>query len=162
MNRKQKRVADLLKEAPHMTADDVAKTLRLSCDFVYRTTRQFGIKYRRLWMPLTAREEKRIVHLARAGLNDTEIKDRLDISKASIQRVRLAHGLEQRGRRMGPKVDRATHVQIARMHIIEGHSYGDIAHALGVTKGVVAGAIYRAKRQKWKLRACVEKEVERA
>ncbi len=144
-----------------MTAEDVAETLGVSADQVYRTARRFGLTYRRRWVPLTAREEKRIVELTRAGLNVAAIKDRLDVSRGAIRRIRKAAGLTRKGGARGAdRVDHATHVKIARMHLVEGRSYGDICLALGVTRGVVAGAIYRARRQKWKLSARVEKEVE--
>lgn len=145
-----------------MTAEDAAETLGLSTDMVYRTAREFGLTYRRRWVPLTAREEKRIVELTRASLNVTEIRERLGVSRDAIHRVRKNAGLARKsGARDGKRSDPATRAKIARMHIVEGYSYGDIAHAMGVTKGVVAGAIYRARRQKWDLRVRAETEVEK-
>lgn len=161
MTKKQKRIAELIKAAPHMTAEDVAKTLRVKRRFVYKVAKDFGLKYRSMMLqPPTPRERRRIVQLAEAGMSDAEIADRLELRRHTVERIRIESGLRQRGAPVSARVGRDVHIKIARMHLVNGLQYGTICAALGVTRGCVAGAVYRARKQNWDLSEGVEKEVE--
>lgn len=159
MNRKQKRVCDLIRAAPHMTADDVAKTLRLQRRYVSWVARRFGLKLRHARKRLDSRDYKRIESMARAKVPDEDIARRIGFAADTVQRARLSLGIRMLPPRAGP-LPRARQIEIVRMHLHGGYSYGQIAKIAGVSRGSVAGMVFRARRQGWDLSESVETEVE--
>lgn len=159
MNKKQKRIAELIKAAPHMTAEDVAKTLRLQRRYVAWVARRFGLALRHARKRLDGRDYKRIESMARAKVSDEDIARRIGFSVDTVQSARLRLGIRMRPP-LAPRIPRARQIEIVRMHLHGGYSYGQIARTVGVSRGSIAGMVYRARHQNWDLSESVEKEVE--
>lgn len=160
MSKMQRRIARLIKSAPHMTAQDVAETLRVSRKLVYRAAKEYGVTFRPARLKTTERVRKRILSLARMGASDEDIARRIGFSASTVERIRQRAKVRHNGGVIGPRASKQMHLEIARRHLIHGHSYREIGKHLHVTKGVIAGAVYRARHNNWDLSASVEKEVE--
>ena len=160
MTRQQRRIVELTREAPHMTADDVAKTLRVRRTQVYWAARRYGLKCKPMQKRFTDKIRARALRLAKDGLSDAAIAARLGFAVSTVREARWKAGVRMKAGPKGPPTTAAIRLEIARRHLIHGESYREIGRRLRVTKGVIAGAVYRARHNNWDLSASVEKEVE--
>lgn len=160
MTKKQKRIAELIKAAPHMTADDVAKTLRVKRAAVYWVGRSFGIRCKPARRFVSDRDRRRITAMSEAKMPSAEIADRLGFSACTIRRVRRKLGIQYR-EVPSNSLSRSQRIALIRRHLYDGQSLREIAKSAGVSRSTIAGMVYRARKQNWDLSEGVEKEAER-
>lgn len=160
MTRKQKRIAELINAAPHMTADDVAKTLRVKTSCVYWLGRRYGIRCKSARKVVGERDRRRIVALAKSRISDEEIGGRVGWSAETVGKVRRRAGIKTRAPAFSSNISRGHQVDLVRQHLCKGKSYSEIAKEAGTTRSTIAGMVYRARKQNWDLSEGVEKEVE--
>lgn len=160
MTRNEKAIAALLKEAPFMTALEAADTIGVSVSHVYGTAQKFGLPYKRRYPVPTNDQRARAIRLARDGLPDEAIARRLGLMLHTIERIRLAEGVAHRGAAINPQASKEQLRRMARMFLIEGYTVREICKKLGVTRGSVTGAVYRARRQKTAPSARVKEKAE--
>lgn len=147
MNSRQKKIVALISEAPYMTADDVAKTLRVKRAAVYWTARKCNLKLHHERPKICEKVRLRIQRLATMGMSDEMIARRVGVGEKSVVKFRRLAGIEPRGRPPRKATTPEDRLRIAHMHLVEGHTYREISIRMGVTRGCVAGTIFRARRQ---------------
>lgn len=161
MTSKQRLIVELIRDAPHMTADDVAETLEVSRSTVYWVAKRYGLRCKSAVNRVTDRDRARALSMARHGIADGDIAARLGFAKSTIEEIRRRGRVRHRGGPIGPPTTRQMRLEIARRYLIHGHSYREIRMDMKVTTGVIAGVVYRAKHENWDLSEGVEMEVER-
>ena len=156
MTEVQQSIVDLITEAPHMTAQDIAETLGVKMTSVYWTARRYGLTIKSARHCVTDQECRRIASLAKARIPDHEIAARLHFSVITIRRHRHRLGLCSRSGTKPSQPSQEKKEQIIKMHLRDGYTYKEIAKVMGITRSAVAGIVFRFKRDS----VHFEKEVE--
>lgn len=95
--------------------------------------------------PLTAEEKMWVVLLAADGVCVKQIVRLIGRHKTSVQRALKENNVQARsGVDLVGSSKRSQAVELVR----KGYSYGEVAEMIGVTRNVVAGAVYRWKEKK--------------
>ena len=122
---------------------EVAEIYGISRKTVGDICRQQGVRTNRI----TAEKVREVVRLRGNGLGTKAIAERMEISASQVYRVLKKRGMQ------GPPVNRAYETPARKRAVAlvaKGKSYKQVAKATGLTRNVVAGLVWRAKRRQEK------------
>lgn len=91
--------------------------------------------------------EAEVMSLYQSGQSDVEIASRVGVDRGGVRRWRILNGLPVNRARTGPKRQNVDRDATIMARLAAGGSYTSVAAALGISRGTVAGASFRARCQ---------------